>query len=101
MKFATSIFAILAMSSFPDNIAHANWFARCPCSVDGLGARNKCFDKCGPTVTNAPRLLSLSTSNCIANATNLYERKEGDGPLGLEAIPPQPDGFPPVEKKSP
>jgi hypothetical protein len=107
MRVLTAITANVVAFSSPLNIANANWLARCEsanglryceaCGVSGLNARNNCFYKCGPTSPFSPFLLLLSRSSCIENGANLYELKDGNGPL--EPAPPQSDGFPPVEQK--
>jgi hypothetical protein len=98
--------SIVAFCCF-QNIANANWLARCEsadglryceaCGASGLNARNNCFHRCGATSPFTPYLLLLSRSSCVTNAANLYELKEGNGPI--EPIPPEPDGFPTVEQK--
>jgi hypothetical protein len=107
VRLVIAIPATLIAFNCSPKIADANWLARCEsadglryceaCGMNGLDARNTCFDKCGPTSPFSPFLLILSTSSCVANTANLYELKEGKGPL--EPIPSQHDGFPPVEKK--
>jgi hypothetical protein len=107
MRLVSALAAFLVASSCSPNIADANWLARCEsanglryceaCGTSGLGARNNCFYKCGPISPFSPFLLILSASSCVADTANLYELKEGKGPI--EPIPLQPDGFPPVEHK--
>jgi hypothetical protein len=106
-RLISALAAFLVASSCSPNIADANWLARCEsanglryceaCGTSGLDARNNCFYKCGPTSPFSPFLLILSASSCVADTANLYELKEGKGPI--EPIPLQPDGFPPVEHK--